>query len=260
MQTFRLFVCALLFVPFQFPERVLAQQAPSQAFLTKIEAAYSSQRDVPRLLSLTGSGSWTAGSLQESGLINETVSSDGSTRESWTFPTVSHSHTQGPIDLSSFGRVCSYADAKGKNRSIEGRNCIQPIPWFDPSFVSSKIYAPSALVTDMTSESDIAQGLVKLSYTFALSQTQGLPAASLKTLQQLQGYMTVNIFYNSQTALPSRMEYQQAIDRDDATSLDVAVSFGDYSSEGGFMVPHHIQRFLQRTMILDFVVTSVSVQ
>lgn len=229
------------------------------SFLQKIAAAYNSEGRVPASLSLTGSATWTAGSLQESGSLIEIITADGSTLENWTFPTVSHTEVQGPVDLLGSARTCDFTDGKNKKHAVVGRNCFQAMPWFHPAFVLSKPYAEATSVAEVTTENESAQGLVKLSYTLSLLQAAGLPTAYLKMLPNLQKDAIVNVFYSAQTALPSRMEYRQAVDSDDSTSLDVAVTFADYSNEGGFMVPHHIQRFLQRTLVLDFIVTSVSI-
>jgi hypothetical protein len=256
MRNFRLSLCCLCLAATHFAKPAPAQQLPAVTFLQKIASAYNAQGRNPESLSISASANWTAGSQRESGSIVETVLADGSTSESWIFPTVSHTQVQGPIDLLGFSRVCSYTDATSKTHDVLGRNCFQGVPWFDPSFVLNPAYTAATVVTDVSTAADSAQGLVRLSYAFPV-----VPAAtSTSVLQSVSNHTAVTIAYDIQTALPQRLEFQQATDQNDEASIDVAVTFGDYGNEGGFMVPHHISRYMQRTLVLDIVVTNVSVQ
>lgn len=251
----RLIQSCLLLLSVSYCRLVFAQTAPPPSFQQQSSLAFSTSGVFPSSIALSGTASWVAGSQTDSGTVSLSAAANGATSENWSFSTVSHSFTQGPTNFSDFSRSCSYTDGKGHQRSVTGPNCIQGLPWFFPSFVLQPSYAAVLAVSDQTGEAETAQGLEKLTYSLAPPSS-----SSGDTLTLLQKATSFTLYYDNKTALPKRLEFKQATDQDDAASVDIAVTFDDYRIEGGFMVPHHIARYMQRTLVLDFVVSNVTVQ
>jgi len=112
----------------------------------------------------------------------------------------------------------------------------------------------------MTDASDTTGGLVRLAYT--LTPPQPVPATQdvTDTLTRLQKSTVVTVLYSAQSGLPAKLIYRQTADGDESREVEFSVEFSDYGEEAGFMVPHHIQRYVQRTLQLDLTVTSTTIR
>lgn len=247
----RLIQSCLLLLSISFCHFLTAQTVAPLSFQQQSAIAFSSSGTFPSSIALSGNANWIAGSQTDSGTLSLQASADGSTNEIWSLSTESHAFGKGPLSYSGFDRSCIYTDAKSKQHPVSGRNCQQSLPWFFPSFVLQPTYAAALTVTDRTGDADVAEGLEKLVYTLALPSS-AVSGASLST--------DFTIFYDIHTALPRRLVYQQAFDGDDSRGLEIAIEYGNYSLESGFMVPHHFQRYLQRTLNADCTVSTTTIQ
>lgn len=206
-------------------------------------------------LTLNGSATWTTGSLQENGNVNLVAGPDGSVTETWSLPTQSHSVTETSFAA---GKSCSSTDQAGKQHQNVTANCLQPVSWFAP-WVGLNLFPSGTVlsITDATQPSDTASGIVKLRFTSRLNGPPSDTAMQAK-LNDLASRTAVDVSFDLKTALPSSLTYNYVLDSDPAHVIEYAVVFTDYRPEQGFVLPHRIQRYVQRTLQADITITSVT--
>lgn len=208
-------------------------------------------------LTMTGGAVWTAGSLTESGTVTFTMSSDGSFTETWSLPSQSHTFQSTMV---SGRRTCTYTNPTGKQVSIEDASCLQAVPWFAPWFGLDSVANTLATATDTTQPSDTASGNERLSFIPNLAAPSGSSTAVQQSLLLLQQGSSVNVSYNLTSALPAALNFNHLLDSNPSHSIQNDATFTDYRPEGGYMLPHHIQRYIQRTLQADITITSVTAQ
>ena len=225
------------------------------AFLQKVSLAFNSAGSQPASLTLYGTVELIAGLTDENGTVQLKSSSDGSVSETWTLPTQSHSVTQGPLRGP---RACTYTDAALKSHGATDLNCLRVVPWFAPWLATGLIGPALTVASDTTTSADSASGLERLFFVPNVTYPTGTTMPpGLTLLPQLAG---ASITYDSVTALPAALEYSQIIDSEPSHSLVTRVVFSDYRLESGYLVPHHLQRFVQRTLQADVHITSVTAE
>lgn len=230
------------------------------AFQQKIAVAFNASGSLPAYVELSGPASWVAGSQKDSGTIDVQTAATGTIGETWSFSKISHTYTQSALDLAGLTRTCVYTDNAAKQKAMSDLNCQRAIPWFLPSFVLQPALSSAMQVTDVTEAADTANGQVKLRYTLALNAQANAPKAALDGIARIKTITAITVDYDALTALPSKLVYGVAFDDDDSRSVEASVNFSNYSLESGYMVPHHIQRFLQRTLQVDFNISSVTIR
>ena len=230
------------------------------AFQQKIASAFNTSGKMPAYAELSGSASWVAGSQNDSGTISVQIAADGRTGETWSFSNISHTYTQSATDLAGFARTCTYTDGNQKQQTTSWLDCQRGVPWFLPSFALQPGFNAAVTVSNLTDVSDVASGLVKLRYASTLTMPGNASKAASEGIARVQTGTAVTVYYDAQTALPSKLVYATALDDDASRSIETAVQFSDYRNESGYMIPHHIQRFLQRTLQVDWTVSSVTIR
>jgi hypothetical protein len=226
-------------------------QTPT-SFLLQAQAAVSGGKAF-RVVNLTATAEWIAGSLHESGTAQLQADAGGSTNVQLALGQASRTEVRTKADPS---RTCTWIDSAGTNHDIVGPNCFIAIPWFAPSLVTqSAIALPTLLGTtdDGTVSKDNAT-FHQMSYLLKLT---GADSASTN---QMVSQSTVKVFYDPQTFLPVSLEYFIYPDNDYSQSIPVRVAFSNYQSVTGVMLPFHIERYINRTLQLKLDVTSASVE
>ena len=241
---------------------VFAQSAavPSaQTELTSFEKqallASSPAAVVPKSITLTGNVVWIAGSLREAGTVLLTASSDGSISESWSLPSQSHNSVATALGS---GRSCKTTDAKGTIKKTSDPNCWRPIPWFAPWIGLHRLSTGSVIGLDSTKPEDRAVGSEKLTFQQPLPTVVPMASALKSQLSQMQTRAAATISYDRSTALPSSLQFDQILDSDPAHVINNNIVFSDFRPEGGFILPHRIQRYIQRTLQADITITAVN--
>ena len=207
-------------------------------------------------VTLNGSAIWTAGSLQETGNVALQAGIDGSTSETWTLPSQSHARTESGW---SAGRSCGYTDNKGVAHTDGDPNCRRAVPWFAPWSTFALLPAGTLVGTDVTQATDRTNGLARL--TFQTNYYGGVQtSASVMELGLLEKRAAATVTFDQTTALPMAVDFDLILDSDPSHTIKCQIIFSDYRTEAGVVVPHRIQRYIQRTLQADITITSVTVQ
>ncbi len=254
--------CILFFQVFViFPSLTSAQSSLTSSVLTPFEKqallAFNPGASSLVSLTMTGNATWIAGSLQESGTVMLKASADGSTAETWTLPTQSHIHTS---TAWSAGRSCSSTNSKGVVSDSSDPNCLRSLPWFAPWVGFTLLSKGVVLGSHVTQAADKASGNEKLAFQTILGNTGSPADPSTAKLAQLESRAAVTLTFDQQTALSSVLDFNQIIDSDPAHTILYRIIFSDFRTESGYVVPHHIQRYIQRTLQADITITNVNVE
>ena len=205
------------------------------------------------VVNLSATAEWTAGSLHESGTAQLQANLDGSTNVQLALGPASRTEVQTAVASS---RTCTWTDAAGTSHPIGGANCFIAVPWFAPSLSTQPISRLPALLgaTDNGEVSTDGSTVHQLNYLLNL---QGTDVASTNLRISLS---TVKVYYDPQTFLPASLEYSVHPDGNDLQSIPVKVTFGNYQSVSGVMLPYHIERFVNQTLQLKLDVTTASIE
>lgn len=244
-------------------------QTPS-AFQQQAQAAVSAGKSFS-VVNLTATAEWTAGSDHESGTAQLQANVDGSTKLQLNVGKASRTEVQTKADSS---RTCTWTNSAGTSHDIVGPNCFIAVPWFSPSLFtqpSSGLPALLATTDDGPVTKDSAT-LHQVSYLLRFAPANSAStSASTSTLasvpvpvststNRMVGLSTVKVFYDPQTFLPASLEYSVHPDNNDSLNIPVKVVFSNYQSASGVMLPYHIERFVNNTLLLKLDVTNASIE
>jgi hypothetical protein len=231
--------------------QTVTSQAPS-LFQQQAQMAVAGGKTF-RVVNLTATAEWIAGSDRESGTAQLQANADGSTNVQLALGKASRTEVQ---TKASFARTCEWLDQASKSHGVKGPNCLLSIPWFAPTLlIQPSFQMPFLLRT--TDEGSVSRGdsaFHEISYLFDLNASDTTAAASPP------GQSTVKVLYDPKTMLPAILEYVVHPDANDAQNLDVKILFSNYQSVAGVMMPYHIEKYLQRTLQLKLDVTNASVE
>lgn len=235
-----------------------AQQASPPAtnadnVLQQLTTAFSNGQIV-RQVQLTGTATWHAGSLEDSGTVSLTASTDGSSQMQLVLGTTgakSETQTGAGSDAS-----CQWAGADGVAHQIASDNCWRPAVWFLPTLSLQR-----SLLPDYLESADLGMGTVgsgTASYRHLQSQLvfTGLPA---KMTTDITHQSTTNLGLDPVSLLPAVLTYSVHPDSGAQVPITIEVRYSDYRATNGAQIPFHIQRYVNGSLQLDILVSSAQV-
>lgn len=126
-------------------------QVVLSAFEQQALLAFNPNAKALSSLTLTGSVVWTAGSLKENGTVVLKAGSDGSTLETWTLPTQSHTYAATSWNVN---RSCTSTTPKGVISTSSDPNCLRSLAWFAPWVGFTLLSNAVVLASDTTQAND----------------------------------------------------------------------------------------------------------
>ena len=248
----RYFLCLFCCLSSAVLAQTQASSATSASEASALAIVPNPMKLVPGSVVMSGISKWTAGGKQDSGSLTLRVTSSGAVEEDWALSTVSST-----FKLGGFGedRTCQSTDAKGVAKTLANESCFRPVPWFAPWLAYKMSSDGNSTPKEITTTADETASLKRWSFSAlppAVAKAKAKPPLAAPPTSEVQ------VLYDSQTLLPSRLEFSDYPTSDPARKIDVYVLFSDYRLEQGIMLPHRIQRYVQRTLQVDFQVTNVS--
>jgi len=152
------------------------------------------------------------------------------------------------------GPAGTWTGPDGTAHAMATHNCWTDASWFFPALTLEAIAAdPQTSVSYLGTDTSKGTPLLHIQVTRApASQTADVTALIL-TLS------TMDIYLDPQSFLPVVLDLNTHPDTNANVSLPVEIQFGNFQSLNGALVPFHIQKFLQRSLLLDLTVTNVVV-
>lgn len=232
------------------PESGTASLLTLTPFQQKALLAFSPSALVFSRVTLNGTVKRTVGSTNSTGSVELTSGRDGFVSERWNVTGANRT-----VSKTAFadGRDCSMSINGGTAKSADGLECVRQVPWFAPWMAVPMLQAAIGNATESAGEA----GTTVLTFAPAVQVPAKLKAKEKAELSRVLQAGATQILYESATALPSGIHYLQPLSTETSNAIDVSVVFSDYRLEKGLMVPHRIQRYVQRTLESDIRITTV---
>jgi hypothetical protein len=231
----------------------ITEGVSANSLLRQLAAVFSSGRLV-QSVQLTGNATWFAGSLEDSGTVNLTASTNGSSEMQLQLAsTGQRTESQTGTALSA---DCQWAGADGVPHEISLSSCLRPDLWFLPAFSLQ----PSLLPSYVTSV-DLGVGAVG-SDGNSLRRLQNQLVISNFSSQagtNLEQQSTTNLGLDPTTLLPAVLAYTVNPDNGAQAQIAIEIRYSNYQTVSGVQVPFHIQRYVNGSLQLDIVISSAQI-
>jgi hypothetical protein len=235
------------------PAQGTASSPPPGNLLTQLTAAFSGSQ-VVQSVQLTGTATWYAGSQTDSGAVNLTASSTGSSQMQLDLDTIG----QKVESQTGAGLVaeCQWSGKDGVAHAVSQENCWKPTLWFLPAFSFQPSLIPGNLGT-----TDLGLGTVGSSadvYRHLQSQLvfSGPSGAPVTAISQQS---TTDLGLDPTSFLPSVLAYSVFPDTGARIPIAIEVHYSNYQAVSGVQIPFHIQRYVNGSLQLDILVSSAQI-
>ena len=152
------------------------------------------------------------------------------------------------------GPAGAWIGPDGTAHSMALHNCWTDASWFFPALTLEAVAAdPQTAVSYLGTDTSKGRPLLHLRVTRAPAGQ----AASVAAL--ILGLSTMDIYLDPQSLLPLVLDFDVHPDNDVNTNIPVEIEFGNFQNLNGVLVPLQIQKYLQGTLLLNLVVTNLTV-
>jgi hypothetical protein len=196
---------------------------------------------------LQASAAYVAGSDEESGTA--TLTARGNQQS-----LVQLNLSGGPRQEIRNGPAGAWSGPDATAHSTATHNCWTDASWFFPALTLEAIAAdPQTAVSYLGPDASKGRPLLHLQVTRApAGQAAGVAALILRLA-------AMDIYLDPQSFLPLVLDFSAHPDIDAGTNIPAEIQFGDFQKVSGGLVPFRIQKYLQGSLLLDLVVTNVSI-
>jgi hypothetical protein len=195
-------------------------------------------------ITLQGTMSRTAGSDYQGGTFSFQASGNGKSLEDANLD-------GGPRQQVRNGPAGYWTDSEGQQHPLAIHNCWTDAPWFFPGLSQQGLASDpqvSIFYVGLESRDGVALHHLRLFRT--------LPDQKPTMTTLIQRLSTIDLYLDSASYLPLIVALQTHPDDDLNIDIPVEIQFGDYRLVNGANVQFHIQKFLQRTFLLDITLSS----
>jgi hypothetical protein len=198
-------------------------------------------------VTLTGTGTRTAGSDVESGSVSLKALAGGQSRLDLIVAGGTRSEIR---NLDSNGASQGFwIGLDGTINSMANHNCATDAAWFFPALsVLSRLSNPNLLVTYIGNET---RGGVSVQHLHFLIQN---PVAA-GVFQQLSAE---DVYLNASSNLPVAITFNAHPDNDASANIPAEIDFSNYQNVNGVQVPFRIQRLLNGSVLFDLTIQSAT--
>jgi hypothetical protein len=152
------------------------------------------------------------------------------------------------------GIAGTWSGPDGMVHSMPIHNCWTDATWFFPALTLEALASNSqAVLAYLGADTSKGATLIHVQATLLL------PGQSPSVTALIQTLSTMDIYFDPKSSLPLFLDFNTHPDVDANTNLSVEIQFGNYQVSNGWLVPSHIQKYFQRTLLLDLTVTNVLV-
>jgi hypothetical protein len=193
-------------------------------------------------VTLTGNATWIAGSDKETGTFTLKALGTDNSRLDLSLTGGSRSELR-----SGFARVHAgqWIDEKGTTHEFSFDNCLTDAVWFFPA-LTSLTAGPNIVFSYAGQESWGRASVYHLrSYVYGSSALAQRASA-------------MDFYLDSNSLLPVSIIFNVHPDDDGSFDIPFQISFSNYQRIGGVAIPGHIQRYLNRQLVLDLSVTAAT--
>ena len=230
----------------------LARQAPGQS----IGSGAASLPKIPTSVVLSGTVNQGVSSARETGNVTLTLNADGSTSEAWDLSSGQRSFVTYPF---ADGRNCRRTDSKGVTTEVATAGCFRSVPWFAPWLADKTVASSITTLLDGSTATDTAAGLQKHLYSLTMPTPKDPKSHGARGLARIAAESSVLVTFDAATHLATRVDFNEKSEANPLSQIETYVLFSEYRLEGGFQIPHRIQRYVQRSLQADLQINSVTI-
>ena len=196
---------------------------------------------------LQTTANYTAGSDEESGTGTLTASGN-------LMSLVQLNLSGGTREEVRNGNAGSWIGPDGTAYSMALHNCWTDASWFFPTLTLEAIVS-NAQTNVAYLGTDTSKGTPLLHI-----QVTNAPAGQATSVASLiLSLSTMDIYLNPQSFLPVVLDFSTHPDTNANVPLPVEIQFGNFQTLGGVLVPLQIQKYLQGSLFVSFVVSNASI-
>jgi hypothetical protein len=240
----------LLLAPAAYSQTSQAPTASSPQAVTLVSQALAALTGSIQVndVTLTGTGTRTAGSDVETGSVSLKALAGGESRLDLTIAGGTRSEIRN-LDSNSAPQGF-WVGLDGIAHSMANHNCATGAAWFFPALsVLSQLSNPNLLVTYVGNET---WGGVSVQHLHFLNQN---PVAT-GVFQQLGAE---DVYLNASSNFPVAITFNAHPDNDASANIPAEVDFSNYQAVNGVQVPFRIQRLLNGSVLFDLTIQSATV-
>jgi hypothetical protein len=205
-----------------------------------------------RDITLTGTARRIAGSDDEAGQVVAEALATGEMRVDYNYASGARSEFR---RVSANGATETWSGPEGTKRDVVPHNVAPLSPWFSPATLlqtwEQRADVSLAYVGRESKGGHAVDHLTVAGEVAALHH----PKVMLTLLQKAA---RVELYLDADTGLPTAIEYNTHPDKNLAQDIPVEIRFSDYRLADGVQAPYQIQKYLNRTRVLDIRVSAVA--
>jgi hypothetical protein len=218
-----------------------------------MESAFSNGVAVQQI-QLSGTATWIAGSLQDSGTVSLTASTDGSSQMQLALASTG-TRTEAQTGIGEKAG-CQWAASDGVPHNISSDNCWKPTLWFLPSLsLQPSLVNGDIGIADLGVE---PVGASNNSYRHLQGQLlfTSFPTAIASTFALGS---TTDLGLDPTSLLPAVLAYSLLPENGPSTPIAVEVHYSNYQNVNGAQIPFLIQRYVNGSLQLSIVIDSAQI-
>ena len=135
-------------------------------------------------------------------------------------------------------------------------NCVASLAWFAPLLISQNVSGRTDLFT--AEDEGTVSDNEHLSHKVSFSRRPLGGTTEFKRL--FAGASHASLSFDSETGLPSRLEYSLHPDSDDGRSIPVRIEYSDFRSVSGLTVPFRIEKYFNHSLQLIVTATEITIK
>jgi len=243
--------CALAFPALQ--ARAQAQRDPRAVSLLNAAMSALSRGTNIRDVTLKGTVTRTAGSEVETGTATLQALGGVAGRIQMTLTNGSRSEV---INQSQGALAGQWSGPDGTEHAMAQHNSLAPAAWFFPALVLAEaLNDPSVQLAYVGQEvkGDVAVEHIQ----FWRVIPSGLSTdAAVKLFAHLT---TADVYLAAGNSLPVALDFNVHPDKSELLDIPVEIQYSDYQKINGTLLPAHVQKFINNSLLLDLNMTGVAV-
>jgi hypothetical protein len=200
-------------------------------------------------ITLQGTVEHIAGSTDETGSIHLSAIKDGSSKVDVTLPSGSTSES---VIWSISTRTGQKRDAKDQIHHTASHNLMTDAAWFSPALLvqHAAFYATLGEVVSSQTTGSNGESAPQLTWSWHL---QNVKAGSDQEIQRLS---RMELVLDPNTSLPRTLYYETHSDTNSSINIRIEVRYSDYQASNGILVPMHLERYVNGTLLYDIHISS----
>jgi hypothetical protein len=203
---------------------------------------------------LTGTVRRIAGSDDETGTATIKALATGESSAEFSFPSGQRREMRSSTDGKAAG---SWSGPDGAPHAMAEHNLRVEGAWVSPVLLLRKVStSPDKVIHYMGRETLENQ---TLHHIRVADRNPAVPDKAPPQIAQLVQHLTeMDLYLDSTTSLPAKITFNEHPDNDASRDIPVEIRFSDYRVANGVQIPFHVQKFFNRSLVLDLQVDSAA--